>query len=424
MERGLVGTGALRARMAAVTDTVIAVSEGASDGAAAADVVSAYESLRRSTGGALTQVFSDPRVGVWIARSSILVSGLPDSEIASSLLSYWHDRIQHLAAGAAVVDSRPFHLDLGVDVIQSPRLLGQGFSVSRVDWQPFRHLSFSADGRITTDALPTTRHEAPGARGIWLSFDDPDTSPPDGMESRASFGLPSERQAWSSLVRRAVDLLNKVPLAANFVRDFGSIVVPIVSARAETHCSVSFASRPGILFMSWAPKASTIAEALVHESDHQYFYMLAREGEVWANDHCAAQAVYRSPWRDDARPLDGLLRGASAFVRVAEFWAAVGNLGIAVDEPRPEWPHRRAVQAVLEAREALSIVELHGCPAALGAKIIEDLMARCNDLQERLAEHTAHPVWVIDARDRIDGHNRRWMELHGTSSAGNVQLDQ
>lgn len=407
--------------MAAVADIVTTVSCGSKDATAVATIVDAYGFLRGSTKNALIQVFRDPRVAVWIARSSILVSGRPDSEIPSSLQSYWLHRIQHMAAGAALLDSSSFELDLGADVYQSPRLVGQGFSVARTDQGAFRHLSI-AGGRITADALPTTRHETPGARGIWLSLDDPDTAPPDGMESTASVRSPGERQAWANLLRRAVDLVDQVRTAGEFVRRFGSVIVPVVSARAETHCSVSFASRPGILFMSWAPNASTIAEALVHESDHQYFYLLAREGEIWASEHCVVQAVFRSPWRDDARPLDGLLRGASAFVRVAEYWAEVGDLGIAVDEFETDWPHRRAVQALREAREALSVISVHGCPAELGARMIKDLEARCSDLQARLATHILYPAWDLDARHRIDQHNSRWMDLHGTSSAEDVRL--
>jgi HEXXH motif-containing protein len=103
-----------------------------------------------------------------------------------------------------------------------------------------------------------------------------------------------------------------------FVALFGRSIGPLQSGPKNVHLSVSFQSLPNAVFLSFNDDPLVIAEALVHEADHNFLYALDRCRPIWCDGDEAYDAKYWSPWRQDLRPLDGILRGASAFVSVSE----------------------------------------------------------------------------------------------------------
>jgi hypothetical protein len=73
------------------------------------------------------------------------------------------------------------------------------------------------------------------------------------------------------------------------------------------------------------PAAAILAEMLVHEASHGHLFVTqdidpllspAHHGTGWE-----IETLY-SPWRDDPRPLNGILHGAYVFARVARLWMA------------------------------------------------------------------------------------------------------
>jgi HEXXH motif-containing protein len=73
-------------------------------------------------------------------------------------------------------------------------------------------------------------------------------------------------------------------------------------------------------------EVAVLAEQIVHEASHGFLFLLqehdplldpAVHGDGWDSDACY------SPWRDDPRPLAGLLHGALVFSRVACMHAAM-----------------------------------------------------------------------------------------------------
>ena len=59
------------------------------------------------------------------------------------------------------------------------------------------------------------------------------------------------------------------------------------------------------------------AEILVHEFQHSTLYALI---DLYPLHNASADEVHFAPWRQDARPIDGLLQGTYAFLWVTEFW--------------------------------------------------------------------------------------------------------
>ncbi len=103
-------------------------------------------------------------------------------------------------------------------------------------------------------------------------------------------------------VRCARDLISKhSPRYINWVDRSLSC---LASSNSPKRGSGSHPSFPGLLVMSNDPRPSAIAEMLVHEASHQYFFMATLLGPV--DDGSDAQQYY-SPLVGRARPIDKLL---------------------------------------------------------------------------------------------------------------------
>lgn len=62
-----------------------------------------------------------------------------------------------------------------------------------------------------------------------------------------------------------------------------------------------------------------MAESLIHEFSHNVLYAVMDQYGILAAD-CPQDAAYYSPWRQDARPLAGVLHAVYVFERVAEYY--------------------------------------------------------------------------------------------------------
>ena len=69
--------------------------------------------------------------------------------------------------------------------------------------------------------------------------------------------------------------------------------------------------------MSLPPDPVTCAELLVHEVRHLVLGAVLDLADLTRSDDGSR---YYAPWRDDPRPVSGLLQGAYAFFGVAGFW--------------------------------------------------------------------------------------------------------
>lgn len=85
----------------------------------------------------------------------------------------------------------------------------------------------------------------------------------------------------------------------------------------ERHLSASYRESIGTVYLTLHPRLMTMAEAVVHEYQHNKINMLFHLDEVMSN---AYWPLYDSPVRPDPRPLHGVLLAAHAFVPVAEMY--------------------------------------------------------------------------------------------------------
>lgn len=150
-------------------------------------------------------------------------------------------------------------------------------------------------------------------------------------------------------------------------------VVPLTTDRATHNVSMTSTATFGAIATSLPPDDLTLAETLVHECQHlklcallDLFPMVADDGAGW----------YYAPWRDDPRPVRGLLQGAYAFFGVTRFWRQQRYHGPAdqVLRGHVEFARRRN-EALAVTSTLLDSGELTGT----GARFVSRMHARLLD---------------------------------------------
>ncbi|MFF0738831.1 HEXXH motif-containing putative peptide modification protein [Streptomyces sp. NPDC004111] len=123
----------------------------------------------------------------------------------------------------------------------------------------------------------------------------------------------------------AMDLMrDRAPHYEQWVVRVVHAVVPCDSGASRTRSS-SWRDAPGVVLVSVSPQPAAVAEMLVHESCHQYYYLAKRLGDVVDP---ADTRLYYSPAVDRERPLDRVLLAYHAFANVLLLHEALGTPGI------------------------------------------------------------------------------------------------
>ena len=137
-----------------------------------------------------------------------------------------------------------------------------------------------------------------------------------GAEDLRAVPLPLRRQlrgAPPALLEAGFGLMREhSPRYARWVQRVTRIVLLQTSSRGLME-SGSYPTRVGMIRVSADSRPAAVAEMLVHEACHQYFYVLRRLGQFF--DEGAADTYY-SPLKRRKRPLEKLLLGFHAFGNV------------------------------------------------------------------------------------------------------------
>ncbi len=143
-----------------------------------------------------------------------------------------------------------------------------------------------------------------------------------------------------------------------------------VGFEPERHLSASYREAPGIAWLTLHPDPLTLAEAIVHETQHSKLNLLSWLDPVL---HNGRSTWTESPVRPDLRPLMGVLLAAHAFVPVA----ALHQRLAALDHPLSQSPHfaRRRAEVLDSNARSLTIVREQGEPSALGQRVVDALSA-------------------------------------------------
>ncbi|MGP4103012.1 HEXXH motif domain-containing protein, partial [Nonomuraea sp. KM90] len=279
--------------------------------------------LHRQAPAAVDAVIRYPSVGVWakrtlraliegtatgwepaqlggVAAAAAVRAGLPCSAEApapgGSLLLPSVGLIELGAEPDALV-----RLEIGGDgVIQvsgAGRELRHHSGEARPGWSPLEHLTSPATGLdLVVDDVDPYRWGEGDVRKDRLSADE--------------LGVWRERFEESQSILRA----HHWTLAAE-TRELISVLTP-VDAPPHGGNSASAGDRPGTIALSTPVDGRWLAVTFAHEVQHAKLNAVLAVTELTLPD----DRRYYAPWREDPRPLPGLLHGAYAFLGVAGFW--------------------------------------------------------------------------------------------------------
>lgn len=343
-----------------------------------------------------------PPLGVWLRRT---VVGHPDH-------GNYYGYLELLGAAAAIRARTPCVLQIPVSFgsVVLPTVgmlrLPKGFPSGKVK---FRYsgdeIAITAEGghSVRGDMAgagatfrPTPLHWASsGGRHltVWIDDTDPyrtfrDPSPADETE-------PAGLAAWCALLDQAWDLLVRYhPGRAGEVAACLRTVTPVEAGDAfSSAAAIGAIATPGNL------SAVHLAETFVHEIQHSKLNAVANMANF---AHAGAPGRYYAPWRDDPRPLSGMLHGLFAFVAVAEFW-----LDQRVDVTAQERYFQLALRRRQVRRALESLADVDGLTAR-EAELVAGVHARLIVCENE----PVPPELDAEAERTIADHHSYWMRQH------------
>ncbi|MGY6018452.1 HEXXH motif domain-containing protein [Streptomyces spinosirectus] len=171
--------------------------------------------------------------------------------------------------------------------------------------------------------LPLHRAEVclPGAAPLRIFIDDLGrhriASPPIGAARRLSR---EETAGLTQLVQSGCEVLvDADPTSAATVATLLRTVQPMSAHEAFRVRSASSGHGVGGLALSRPESGLACAATLVHELQHSKLNALSHLFPL-VEERPDSGRLYYAPWRDDPRPLSGMLQGIYAFTGVARFW--------------------------------------------------------------------------------------------------------
>ena len=201
---------------------------------------------------------------------------------------------------------------------------------------------------------------------------------------------------WQEMIDQAWRQLSEQhPAWAVALRRSLTALVPLASWDAAAGVSVSARDALGVIALTAPSDARQLALTLVHELQHNHLNALHNVAPLYRS---SPGRRFYSPWRDDPRPLGGVLHGTVAFLGVADYLRRERRLREQVAE----------VEFAIAVRQIGSgLRTLQGSADALtaaGRKVVASIA-------DVLAELTGEPVnhrWLRLADDLVAEHHLAW----------------
>ncbi|MEV6692716.1 HEXXH motif domain-containing protein [Micromonospora sp. NPDC051196] len=381
-----------------------------------APVTDAWHLLVQAHGAApesTEDVLAQPQVGIWAAHTLRRLGDDIDTAVPLWLdVGYLHA----LAAASAVRAGLSFELDIparqGAAVLPTVGSASVPPDVLVVGVR-------ARDGQVGIDT---------GVRTVRCLSGDPDWHEPIVIEVRAGgVGLrvelldrdvyrdlrgPSspkplpaaEVARWRANLAAAWKLLaGEQPDRATAISGIVRTLAPVPRRERFRPLSASGAEAFGGILLSEPDDAVELAVTLVHESQHH---------KLGAVSHLltlceAADLRYYAPWRDDPRPLPGILQGAYAFAGITQFW------GVHRIQAPPGYRAVADFEFALWRRQTLDVLRMiaaSGRLTAHGQRFIDTLhteLKTCQDDPVPAAALAAADAAALDHRAMWRGHNIR-----------------
>jgi uncharacterized protein len=255
-------------------------------------------------------VIRHPSVGAWALRTLRADDAIPGAQLGG---------LASVAAAAAIRAGIAAEIEVpvvnGVLLLPSLGAADVDGTTAIVRTSPAQVRSAGRIVGLTPDSAGWQELRPLQAGGLSVLIDDLDPFRMPSTDGAPAGRLTGLQVADLAVMLRAAWALLDPATAA----EVAALVRVIVPYQAPDHGYISMSSLEtfGTIAMSRQPNPYTCAETLVHEVQHLKLSAILDLVRLTMDDDGRR---YYAPWRDDPRPVNGLLQGAYAFLGVAGFW--------------------------------------------------------------------------------------------------------
>jgi uncharacterized protein len=400
------GVGAIRQLAAAEQSKHMILLAGVLDAAADSEqyplALKGYDLLTevwRTNRDAAGTVIKHPSVGVWARRTIQACRGgpvIPGAEPGG---------LRAVAAAAAIHAGLDAEIDVGVT---GGRVILPTLGAAEVTGTATTVRCGVHRAEVGPVAIPDNPHQdAPawlglrrvrvGTLSVFIDDLDPFRMPdlPDPEPRQVSV------REWEDAFGQMWPLLESThPVVAAEIATAVSVIVPRFRPTRGA-VSTSTPEAFGAIGMSLPPDPVTCAETLAHEIQH---VKLGSVMDLVSLTEPDDGTRYYAPWRDDPRPLSGLLQGAYAYLGVSGFWqrqrrVATGRREADVEFARWREATAGAVQTLLSS----------GRLTPRGTDFVDGMAVTLAVWRE---EHVSAQA-LQQARSASEAHLARWQSANG-----------
>jgi HEXXH motif-containing protein len=287
---------------------------------------------------AVRAVLTHPSVGTWAARCLHRLQAADDSPVP---LEAEIGQFAAVAAAAAIAADQAFELTVPLRD-GAVMLTGLGLATftscpanaaATISFDHGKVRIIAGDHTVTMPADPAD--DADGWLGlrrlrshaadasITFEFDDIDPSRNAHGNALAPRGDQAAIGAWQATLDQAWEILaTQYPRRAAALAAGFQVIIPLQEKARTTGASVTARDGFGAIVMTPPKAGAQLADTLIHEFHHSVLYAVMDMVTL----HTAGPAAeHYSPWRDDPRPIQGLLHGAYAYLGVVDFWRGQRN---------------------------------------------------------------------------------------------------
>ncbi|MCC3436629.1 MAG: hypothetical protein EAZ39_27435 [Oscillatoriales cyanobacterium] len=368
-----------------------------------------FELVKSFSKKAQRKILRYPSFSIWLDTAWQLVNRkahilFPEMHIKFHLESF----INFILAMATYDKIENFECYLYTDSAGIIAIPGTGIYLQHPQHIAFKRLRFTTTNNdkfnIYTDdnqKLEMIQNEIPHLNnGIELNGFDSDLHLGGRYDLRFEELTPNTTIKWLSSLEEAwfwIDSCSSL-LASEILMGVQSLV-PVHSHAIDVHISQTFREIPGLLILSWMSDTSVIVEALVHEYHHHKLHALLNLDPILVEG--SPEEIYYSPWRDDPRPLGGILQGTYVFQAVLEF----GNKLLKTDMPilQEKRLQQRVYTVKKQLQTALKVLRTNAGFSSIGRGLIEGIEENIDRVEPEIPQIEQQ---LIDLR--LKEHQRQW----------------
>lgn len=372
---------------------------------------------------AVEDVFRYPQTGMWLTHALRRLGGAVDEDVPLWVV------LGHLPALAAAAGARA-GVDFSIDV---PVRHGQallptlGCAVLPAAGPWTTATVRASDGEVrmgtrTGEVLVPARFEddapgwfglrritaGPAGRAVSLTLDDLDPYRTFPRPSEALRLDPVTATRWQGLLAQAWEvLLRDEPQTVGAMSRGLISLTPMPPSERFRPSSITAGDAFGGVVASEPDDATQLAVTLVHEFQHTKLGGLLHLAPLLAEEPAtgAGQELFYAPWRDDPRPLSGLIQGIYAFFGVARFW---GSHRHSAESDEAAVAHFEFALWREQVWRTVLSVQHHERLTPLGLRLLEHLRRRC----ARWLEEVVPPQQLALAEEVAADHRARWRAHH------------